>query len=342
MKRRSHAILALAATLALAACDNKSAETAEQEVQQVERNNEGRVWGALLEEIREAPDDAAKAVALEKFLADHPDHPDVPEAKRRLEGIRMKVSQEEIAKKAWEGDLQALTAIFVLTQGEGLQNEGETALEESLTLPGAKGPVEYDQRLLVAPVRLRRTFKYMLSSVHPEPLERGCDDPCFNAAVNGLLTPAIGAPLFVEPGKVDENALGALVEKAYIAPDTELLRFPAQRTYEIFRPTVRAFAKTRAAVKEADVAAAAKRLNSLGEPKEIRDFYASWTADNKIAEKVGMGEKAARNFTSFWIRREADGSAKVLDGLIERLARDYDPELAAGEPAAEEAEPPQN
>lgn len=328
MKRWMVSVVAVLCVLALSSsCDREQTPGADE---QAAKNAEAAAWRSLSSSLDQAPNDAARVAMLEKFIADNPQHPDVPEAKRRIEELKTPPNPfEATAKSAMEGKPQDLATYFVAGMAPLVVERSKVVpLEEPIALPSPEGEVTFEKAVLTTPQRLRSNVRRWLMKYAPDRIEERCNDECVNGAVSKLLEPAIGGPLFAEPGVVNKEPLAALLEKGWVAPDAQVGGVPAQKFYSVYRPTVDAYAKVGKAVADAGVEDALKQLASISEPRERMAFYHSWTQDKKIPETTGFEEKVASNYASFWLRRHADGTAPTLMAFLEKVQGAYDSSAA--------------
>jgi hypothetical protein len=333
MIRTSTLILLVALTSV--GCDRSEPETPE-ETEQKQKQSEGQVWRDLMSNLDGAEESQERVDLLDRFVTDYPDHPDITQARELLEEARADVERAEAFRKlrsaaADEKNADAVVRFFaadIAAQATRSSEHGE--LEEELTLATADGTRTFQTRLLYAPTHLRGRTRIALMEHMPDLVEKRCDQECVNNAINNLLQGTTGEPLFAEPGKMNRGAVEALFEKLPVSEDETVLGLPAARMYDLYRPTIRAFARTRDAVKSAGIEDAAARIEDA-DAREIKSFYRSFTTEHGIAEAVDLDEKTARAFASWWIRRWADGSGPVFDAKLDEVLETFDPEFTGAE-----------
>lgn len=169
------------------------------------------------------------------------------------------------------------------------------------------------------------------------------------------LRKAVGATVHDEKRhRYDAQALGLILDAAYVPPDAPLLGGTAQEVYVLFRPFVRTQARLyqviahqREAIRKFEDALARGEAhypsedeqlpselyfwndssNYFGEPqKDRRHFYQAVTRELGLDGKTGL---ARRYFdpldVGFWLRRFEDETAGVLGTFLLRVLDGYDP-----------------
>ncbi|WNG36651.1 hypothetical protein F0U61_25465 [Archangium violaceum] len=169
------------------------------------------------------------------------------------------------------------------------------------------------------------------------------------------LRKVVGAALYDEKRhRYDAQALGVLLDAAYIPPDALLLGKTAQEAYLLFRPFVRTQARLyqvvahqREAIRKYEGALARGEAHYpdvneerpaeqyfwndssmyFNEPqKDRRHFYQAVTRELGLDGKTGL---ARRQFdpldVGFWLRRFEDETAGILGAFLLRVLDGYDP-----------------
>jgi hypothetical protein len=158
-----------------------------------------------------------------------------------------------------------------------------------------------------------------------------------NHAFNRVLRDRLGADLFDEanPGALAPAALDRLLAEIWIDPDSRLLGTQAKQLYRLYRPIVWDYVRVYRALDEhvgrgKALRELAKARKQAGADGDLLPFYEEFTARHRIAEHAGMKERWGTNvIAGFWIRRMADGTDARLIAFAGKIARGYDPELAA-------------
>lgn len=333
--------LALALVVALAGCDSENS-TGPEEAAQKAKQAEGTAWRDLLSNLDRAEDVSQRIELLDRFITDYPEHPDIKQAKKRLEEARAQMANVEAFQKLRseafdEKDATAVISLFAADIARQATNRAMTGELEETTLPTPDGSRTFDSRLLFAPTHLRGRTRIALKEHAPDLVEERCDQECVNNAVNNLLKATTGEPLFARPGAMNPTAVKALLKKVPVSADTSVLGLSGAQMYALYRPTIRAFARTRDAAKEAGLEDAADAIKDA-DPREVRAFYRTFTTENGIADAVELDEKTARAFTSWWIRRWADGTGPLLDAKLDEVLETFDPEFTGAEPVEDAGE----
>lgn len=327
------ALLICCCLLAVSACNSPPPE----QVHNAKKEQEGNAWRGVMQALAAAPADDAKATILERFIEENPGHPDIAEAEMRLAALKKgpedatKKLVSEVAQKAFqEGEPVAMLTLFA---SESVRQSRERLQRDALAAPikvaTADGEVEVAKSLFVHPLVMRGHIRRAVTTFAADKVEKRCGRECINEAVSGFLKPTIGGPLFLEEGKMNPEAVGPLLEKLWVDPETPLLGVPASSWYSIFAPTFRAYVDVRRALSDDAIKAGAAKLAGLKDAKEISQFYTDWANEAKLAEKTQLAASDARAVAGWWLRRTNDGTAPLFDAQITKVIEGYAPELGA-------------
>ena len=311
----------------VAACDGKP--TPDGQAAQDQKDSEGLVWRGLLQALGNAPTDDAKVRLLEKFIAENPDHPDIADAKQRLQKLTVDPRQAAfdavVAKAFDDGDprsFAALSAASMVLRGISRIQVDEISL--SVELPGENGPVTAKKSLRLTPSNVRLGVNQTMKAHSREELPQRCSRACMNEAVSKVVAGQLGSNLYADDGKLDPNAVGPLLEKIWVDPDDEVLGNPAKNWFALYEPTIRAYAAVGDAVAEAGPAAV-QAFSALQSPAERRDFYTKFAEENGVAEKTKLEPRKARAIAGWWLRRHVDGTAPLFAAHGTKVLQAYGP-----------------
>lgn len=335
------ALLGILLCFGATACDKPNPAPTEE---QQKKNTEGDSWRSLLQTLDQAPDDEARLEALQQFVEANPEHPDLADAKQRIEQIEKseavqgkKVFEATKARAIEEGDPVAMAGLYAaeIARIAGPRILGEQ-LSQKIEIPTSEGLQAIEKSIVLNPTTVRGYIRIVLAEHAPSLIEERCTEECVNAAANALAEKGAGGSLFVERGKMNPDAVGPLLEKAWLKPDAELLGMPARQVYLVFEPTIQAYAKSGVAVKEAGGAEAATELAALEDRRAVADFYTKFAEENAMAKKTGLSARDARAFAGWWLRRYADGTAGLFEAHLTKVLEAY------GEPAPVESPGPED
>lgn len=305
------------------------------QIRSVKKDNEGNSWRGLIQALDVAPTNEAKVRLLETFIAANPEHPDRIEAERRLTEIRedptakAKKAVAEVAQKALEeGDpasMLALIATESVRQASDRLHRDE--LSAPITVATADGYIDVKKSLFVHPLVLRGYVRRAIKTFATDKIDKRCDRQCINEAISGMLAGAIGGSLYLEDGKLNPDAVGPLLEKSWVDPDTDVLGVSARSWYAIFGPTIRAYFAVQRAMTGSDPKAGAAALAKLSHAAEISAFYTMWTDREEIDKQTGLSPSDARAVAGWWLRRHVDGTAPLFEAQLMRAVEAFEPEL---------------
>ena len=243
-----------------------------------------------------------------------------------------KAAVDAMRKKGLEqGSPSALGTFFVVASVPSMvTREMAEPLAEPLTVQTPEGAVVLENTVLTYPTRVRSHIRRVITEHAPQLAGERCDQQCVNEAINELTKPITGGALFEAPGRLNKGAVASLLEKGYVAPETDLFGTPAAAYFVAFQPTIRAYAAVQKAASEADgdLADAGKKLWSLKSRKEVAQFYSDFATEAKIAETTGLDPAVARSIAGWWIRRYADETAPLFVDFLGKVIKAYDPEQA--------------
>lgn len=305
------------------------------QIEQNKKEDEGNAWRGLLQGLDAATTDETKIRVLERFIETNPDHPDVAEAKRRLDDIVNSPdakAQKLVAKTAQqavdEGQPQAILALLASESvRQGSSRLERDALQAPLKVPTSDGVKSVEKSMFVHPLVLRGHIRRALKAHAKDKIEERCGRECVNQTMSTFLKASVGNDLWLEDGKLNPDAVGPLLEKMWVDADGELLGVPTRSWYAIFKPTIRAYVQVDRAMKDGDPTTAAKKLAGLQDNKEISEFYTQYAVDAKLAEKTGLSAGEARAVAGWWLRRHVDNTAPLFQAQVVKIADGYDPEL---------------
>lgn len=321
----------------MAACDRQPDPPGQAE--QRKKDDEGNAWRGLMQGLDTASNDEAKLRLLNRFIENNPDHPDVADAKRRIEAIENNpdaVAKEKLASTVQsaveEGQLPALLALLasdaVRQASDRYQRD---PLSKPITVPTSDGTVAVTNSLFLHPLVIRGNVRRALMQHAKDKLEERCGRQCVNETISGFLSNSVGGALFLEDGKMNPDAVGPALEKAWLDPDADVLGVPARSWYAVFKPTFRAYIQVGQAIQGANPATGATTLRGLSTPGEVAEFYTTWTDAAQVAKKTGLPPADARAITGWWLRRHADGTAALFETHAQKIVEGYDPELTPPE-----------
>lgn len=322
----------IAALLFGAACDRSEPDDA-QLTRQLQLDQQGHVWRTLMQQLPGAQDDETRVRMLERFIEQNPDHPDVAEAKRRVELLTAEPvdpAQELLAKPVQEGIEEGNPrALALLTFATGVERvsprQSTKTLPAPIEVPTSKGMKSVDGAYLVDPGNLA-WFGFSVARTYvPDDVPGACARTCVGEVLGGLFAKSLGGRLYLSSGKLDPDVVGPLLEQAWIGPHESVLGVSAKRLYDIAQPTAAAFIKVGLHL-EKSAPAAAEKLAGLGDDETL-PFYEKFAIDNGVAKLSDGPPHVTHAIAGWWVRRHADGTAKLFMDFGRKVAEGYEPAL---------------
>lgn len=323
-----------AIAFSVVACDRNEPDDA-QMARQLDKEAQGHVWRSLLQQLSASTtDDETRVRLLTQFIEKHPDHPDVPDAKRRLallteppEDPAAKLLEKPVQQAIDEGNPQALVALVVAT---GLQRvshrEAVGELAKPVQLPTPTGMKEISGTYLLNTPMFRWFALHTAKVYTPDAVEGPCAHTCVNDAVGAILAKAVGGQLYVSDGNLNRDVVATLLEQAWIDASDPVLGVTGATLYKVFQPTASAIIRVGQQI-EGVAPEAAKQLAALDGPRETSEFYTKFAEEQEISKKLDLPSEVARSTAGWWLRRHIDGTADLFTAFGRKVAEHYEPEL---------------
>ncbi|MEM1350003.1 MAG: hypothetical protein AAGI01_15690 [Myxococcota bacterium] len=298
----------------------------------------------------------AKIEAMDRFLAENPNHrrAEVLRGLRKKYERRMEYEARRAAAQTEDAEAAPARAKLMAQMRTGSSAELLGPLLFLSSAPGVSAPDKdapagfeavtleletWGERVVKSPLVLgpngtRRLLARLMRAHASDDVDTTCtlDQACLARHVNALVKQhAGGMDLYERDGRMSPAALQALLEGWSFEPTDRIGPVTARVWYTIYRPTIEEYAWAWRALEKVGIKSALSAYQSAyaSGPEHMRAFYATYTKDNGLANRVmgpgGVWSPAVP--VGFWMRRLADGTAEpLIEHLMAHIQR-FDPDL---------------